>query len=30
VEAVLDDLEALQDVLIIAKKKKVRFRLELA
>jgi hypothetical protein len=30
VDAVLDDLDALQDVLIIAKKRKVRFRLELA
>jgi hypothetical protein len=28
--AVLDDLDALQDVLIVAKKKKVRFRLEIA
>jgi len=27
---VLDDLDALQDVLIIAKKKNVRFRLEIA
>jgi hypothetical protein len=30
VDAVIDDLDALQDVLIIAKKRKVRFRLELA
>lgn len=30
VEAVIDDLDALHDVLTIAKKKKVRFRLELA
>jgi hypothetical protein len=30
VEAVIDDLDALEDVLLIAKKKKVRFRLELA
>lgn len=30
VNAVIDDLDALQDVLILAKKKKVRFRLELA
>lgn len=30
VNAVIDDLDALQDVLIVAKKKKVRFRLELA
>ena len=30
VDAVIDDLDALQDVLIVAKKKKVRFRLELA
>ena len=30
VDAVIDDLDALHDVLTIAKKKKVRFRLELA
>ena len=30
IDAVLDDLDALQDVLIVAKKKNVRFRLELA
>jgi hypothetical protein len=30
VDAVIDDLDALQDVLLVAKKKKVRFRLELA
>ena len=30
VDAVLDDLDALQDVLLVAKKKKVRFRLEIA
>ncbi len=30
VEAVIDDLDALQDVLLVAKKKKVRFRLEVA
>lgn len=30
VDAVIDDLDALQDVLILAKKRKVRFRLELA
>lgn len=30
VNTVIDDLDALQDVLILAKKKKVRFRLELA
>ncbi|MDB4933772.1 MAG: hypothetical protein JWP87_744 [Labilithrix sp.] len=29
-DVVIDDLEALQDVLIAAKKKKVRFRLEIA
>lgn len=29
-DVVLDDLEALQDVLIAAKKKKARFRLEIA
>jgi hypothetical protein len=28
--AVIDDLDALQDVLLIAKKRKVRFRLEIA
>ena len=30
IDAVIDDLNALQDVLIAAKKKKVRFRLEIA
>jgi hypothetical protein len=30
VEAVIEDLGALEDVLLVAKKKKVRFRLELA
>lgn len=30
VETVIDDLDALQDVLLVAKKRKVRFRLELA
>ena len=30
VDAVIADLDALEDVLIVAKKKKVRFRLELA
>ena len=30
IDAVLDDLDALQDVLIVAKKKNVRFRLEIA
>jgi hypothetical protein len=30
VDTVLDDLDALQDVLIVAKKRKVRFRLEIA
>jgi hypothetical protein len=30
VEAVIDDLDALQDALLIAKKRKVRFRLEIA
>ncbi len=30
VNAVIDDLDALQDVLIVAKQRKVRFRLELA
>lgn len=30
IDAVLEDLDALQDVLILAKKKRVRFRLELA
>jgi hypothetical protein len=30
VETVVEDLEALQDVLVIAKQRKVRFRLELA
>ncbi|MDB5218692.1 MAG: hypothetical protein JWO86_6619 [Myxococcaceae bacterium] len=30
VEAVIDDLDALQDVLVVAKKRNVRFRLEIA
>jgi hypothetical protein len=30
IDVVIDDLEALEDVLITAKKKKVRFRLEIA
>lgn len=30
VDAVIDDLDALQDVLVIAKKRKARFRLEIA
>jgi hypothetical protein len=30
VDVVLDDLNALEDVLVLAKKKKVRFRLEIA